>query len=52
VNSSCQDIEFKRFLQKFTEYNCDKDYKEQVPKKHCARNFWIVKPVNLNQVAP
>jgi hypothetical protein len=49
VLSSCQDVEFGKFTQRFRELEAHSYSNERIPSKHCGKNMWLVKPAAENQ---
>ena len=49
LTSGVEDNEYYKFTKRYDELAKDVYRKERMPKKHCADNWWLIKPANLNQ---
>jgi len=51
VSSDFDSAEFKHFQKVFKQIQKGHSVRQMIPQKFCSGNIWIIKPVNLNQVA-
>lgn len=49
ITSSTEDFEFKEFKKKFANIERGYIYNERLSHKHFDKNFWLLKPANMNQ---
>ena len=51
VTSQLDTYEFHQFVSRYTDLQRNNGFspKERTPQKHCAENYWLVKPANMNQ---
>lgn len=49
VSPSPSDYEFSLFVMRYNEIARQDFSRETLPQKHCAQNFWLVKPADQNQ---
>jgi hypothetical protein len=49
LTAGVEDREYAEFITRFKEISKGIVENEKVPGKHCADNFWLIKPANMNQ---
>lgn len=49
LEPNVENDELYSFFQRYKELSQGSYFREQMPEKHCEKNYWLIKPANMNQ---